>query len=75
MGQKARNAGKKKSVPSCGKLANAKSIKHNGESICKTITYEDTELGQTIAEDKWCSHITKQQRRTKACLIQHLEFE
>ncbi len=32
MGQKAKNAGKKKTVPSSGKLANAKSVKYVGST-------------------------------------------
>jgi len=32
MGQKAKNAGKKKTVPSSGKLANAKSVKYVGKT-------------------------------------------
>ena len=37
MGQKAKNAGKKKSKPSCNKLADAKSICGNIPRNCKTV--------------------------------------
>lgn len=62
MGQKAKNAGNKKSVPSSGKLANAKSVKYTGKGICKTITHEDTELGRQIAEDKWYNELVQHKK-------------
>ena len=45
MGQKAKNAGKKKSKPSSNKLADTKSICGNVSSKCKTVEIiEDREM-------------------------------
>lgn len=76
MGQKAKNAGKKKSK-TCDKLANAKSIRYNGKGMkMTTATYSDYINNPEILNENLKKQIgnNKSMRYKQFCVVENTDY-